>query len=256
MEESEKILEVAEPVEEVAEETTEVVETPQEEDFTEEETTEKNESVVETKEQSLEERAEFASIRRKAEEEANLKLESERQKAFNEGRLEAYKGKINPYTEKPIVDLTDVEMYETMYQLEQTGKDPIRDLPEYMATKRRDEEKAIQEKKELEEKTKKEIDDFNQKYPDVDLNELLKDSFFVDYIQGKTKPIVELYEGFNNFKNAFRNSAVEAAKQTIANSQSSPGSLGNGSDVTIDFNSMSSAEFEKYVQRAKDGELK
>ena len=53
----------------------------------------------------------------------------------------------------------------------------------------------------------------------------------------------------------FRNKAVEVAKQTIANSQSTPGSLGSGSDVSIDYNNMSKEEFEKYVVRAKNGEL-
>lgn len=271
MKDSEKILEAAEPVEEVAEETTEVVEIPQdevelvdnskesetlEENKEQSTTTDEKEIKEEKKNQTTEENANYAQIRRKAEEDANKKLESERQKAFNEGKLEAYKGKINPYTEKPITDFADVEMYEVMYRLEQEGKDPLTDLPEALATKEREKAKAIEEKRELEAKTKQEIDEFSKKYPDVNLGELLQDSFFNDYIQGKNKSITELYEGFNNFKNAFRNSAIEVAKQTIANSQSSPGSLGNGSDITIDYNSMSSEEFEKYIRRAKDGELK
>lgn len=280
MDDSEKTLDVAEPVEEVAKETTEVVETPQnevelvdgspetkesvEESKNEEETTEekkteepKEEPKEETKkDQTAKENANYAQIRRKAEEDANKKLESERQKAFNEGKLEAYKGKINPYTEKPITDLTDVEMYEEMYRLEQEGKDPIKDLPEALATKEREQAKAIQERKEMEAKTKEEIDEFQKKYPDVNLGELLQDSFFNDYIQGKNKSITELYEGFNNFKNAFRNSAVEVAKQTIANAQASPGALSSEADVTVDYNTMSSEEFARQVQMVKDGELK
>ena len=74
-------------------------------------------------------------------------------------------------------------------------------------------------------------------------------------MQGKQKSLTELYEGFNNFKNAFRNSAINVAKQTIANAQASPGSLKGDSDNTIDYASMSDAEFEKYIQRAKDGDL-
>ena len=271
MEDSEKILEVAEPVEEVAEVTTEVDETPQNEvelvdgsnnteiveKTKEEPTTEVEEEPKEEKpNQTAEENANYAQIRRKAEEDANKKIESERQKAFNEGKLEAFKGKLNPYTNKPITDLTDVEMYEEMYRLEQEGKDPINDLPEAIAAKEREKIKAIQEKKELEVKTKQEIEDFNKKYPDVNLGELLQDSFFNDYIQGKNKPIIELYEGFNNFKNAFRNSAVEVAKQTLANAQATPGSLSSEVETTIDYNSMSSEEFARQVQMVKDGELK
>lgn len=265
MEDSEKILDVAEPVAEVTEEVADVVETPQNDDveFTDTSNNNQNnsqEEIIEEKEeekvQTPEENANYAQIRRKAEEDANKRIETEKQKAYNEGRLAAYKGKVNPYTEKPIVDLTDIEMYEMMYQLENEGKDPIKDLPEEFAKKRREEERVIQEKKELEEKTKKEVEDFNNKYPDVNLNELLKDSLFVDYIQGKNKPITELYDGFNNIKNAFRNSAVNVAKQTIANAQASPGALGSEAEVTVDYSTMSSEEFQRAAQAVIDGELK
>lgn len=259
MEDSEKKLEVAEPVEEVAEETTIVDEKTQDEpseEFTEQEEKVEEESTEPSKKvQSDEENANYAQIRRKAEEEANKKIEEAKTKAYEEGRLAAYKGKINPYTGKPMTDLADAEIYETMFKLEMEGKDPINDLPDALSSKKREETKAIQEKKELEEKTKQEINDFTNKYPDVDLKELLDDSFFKDYMQGKQKSLTELYEGFNNFKNAFRNSAINVAKQTIANAQASPGSLKGDSDNTIDYASMSDAEFEKYIQRAKDGDL-
>lgn len=267
MEDSEKMLDVAEPTTEVAENTAEVAETqPQEEmEFTdnqensnqeEKKETPVEESKEESKEQSPEERAEFAKIRRKAEEDAQKKIESETKKAYEKGKLEAYKGKINPYTNKPITDLADIEMYEVMFQLEQEGKDPINDLPEKLSSKRREEAKAIQEKKEAEEKTAREIEEFQTKYPNVDLSELLKDSFFNDYIQGKTKSLTELYDGFNNFKNAFRNSAVEVAKQTLANAQASPGSLGSETETIIDYNSMSQEDFKRHLEMVKNGEMK
>lgn len=262
MEDSEKILDVAEPVEEVAEETTIVDENTQEEtseEFTEQEAVEEadksDETEIEKKVQSDEENANYAQIRRKAEEDANKKIEEAKAKAYEEGKLAVYKGKINPYTNRPITDLADVEMYETMYQLEQDGKDPINDLPDALLNKRKEENKVIQEKKNLEEKTKKEVDEFVEKYPNVDLKELLDDSFFNDYIRGKNNSLTELYEGFNNFKNAFRNSAIEVAKQTIANAQATPGSLKGDSDNTIDYSNMSDEEFETMIQKAKDGEL-
>lgn len=262
MEDSEKILDVAEPVEEVAEETTIVDENTQEEtseEFTEQEAVEEDdksdETETEKKVQSDEENANYAQIRRKAEEDANKKIEEAKAKAYEEGKLAVYKGKINPYTNRPITDLADAEMYETMYQLEQDGKDPINDLPDALLNKRKEENKVIQEKKILEEKTKKEVDEFVEKYPNVNLKELLDDSFFNDYIRGKNNSLTELYEGFNNFKNAFRNSAIEVAKQTIANAQATPGSLKGDSDNTIDYSNMSDEEFETMIQKAKDGEL-
>ena len=270
MDESEKTLDVAEPTAEVTEEVTEVAETPQEEapeftDSTEEtkETTDNSKedagesSNEESTEQSAEENSKFASIRRKAEEDAQKKIQEAESKAYERGKLEAYKGKINPYTNKPITDNSDIEIYEMMYKLEQEGKDPINDLPNALSDRRREEQKALTEERERNEKARKELEEFQGKYPDVNVQELLNDSFFNDYISGKSKNLTELYEGFNNFKNAFRNSAVNVAKQTIANSQSSPGSLsGGGESPTIDFNTMSSEEFQKYVQRAKDGELR
>lgn len=268
MEESEKELTVAESTEseevdtqEPTEETTQNEETEAEFSDTPEEESEddnsKETSEEDTKtEQSSEENSKFAQMRRKIEAEAKTKMEAEVQKAYEKGKIEAYKDKINPYTEKPITDLADIEIYEAMSKLEREGKDPLRDLPDELARKRREEAEAIQQKREMEVKTKKEVEDFQKKYPNEDLGELLKNSFFNDYIQGKNKPLVELYEGYNAFKNAFRNSAVDVAKQTIANAQASPGSLGSEAEVVVDYSTMSSEEFAKHVQMVKDGELK
>ena len=263
MEDSEKNLEVAEPSAEVTEEVTEVAETPQEEDapeFTDTEEPKKEEekgSDEEENKQSAEENSKYASIRRKAEEDAKKRIEEAEAKAYEKGRLEAYKGKINPYTNKPIEDTSDIEVYEMMYKLEQEGKDPINDLPGALSDRKREEQKALTEERERNEKARKEIEDFQNKYPDVNVQDLLNDSFFTDYIAGKNRTLLELYEGFNNFKNAFRNSAVNVAKQTIANSQSSPGSLsGNGEEPTLDYSTMSSDEFQKLVEKAKAGELR
>lgn len=267
MEESEKNLEVAETSADVTEEVAGVEETPQQEvpEFTDsqaEESTdnfkeETEDSQAEESGQSAEENSKFAAIRRKAEEEAQKKIQEAETKAYEKGRLEAYKGKINPYTNTPIVDTSDIEIYEMMYKLEQDGKDPINDLPNAITDRRRKEQQALAEEHERSTKARREIEEFQTKYPDVNVQELLNDSFFNDYISGKNKPLTDLYEGFNNFKNAFRNSAVNVAKQTIANSQSSPGSLSSGGeDPTLDFSKMSSEEFQRYVQRAKDGELK
>lgn len=199
MEDSEKKLEVAEPVEEVAEKTTVVDEKTQDEpseEFTEQEEKVEEESIEPSKKvQSDEENANYAQIRRKAEEEANKKIEEAKTKAYEEGRLAAYKGKINPYTGKPMTDLADAEIYETMFKLEMEGKDPINDLPDALSSKKREETKAIQEKKELEEKTKQEINDFTNKYPDVDLKELLDDSFFKDYMQENKNLLLNYMKG-------------------------------------------------------------
>lgn len=258
---NEKTPEVVEQVEEKEEvESTsneEVVEETTEEDVEEDTSTpEFDENTEEKQKQSDEENSKYAQIRRKYEEDYKKKLDAEVKKSYERGKLEAYINKVNPYTNEEIKDLHDVEMYETMYKLESEGKDPINDLPNYLVQREREKQQEATKRIEEEKKAKEELDDFTNKYPNVDVKELLDDKFFSDYITGKQKPLVELYEGFNNFKNAFRNSAVEVAKQTIANSQSTPGTLSNGGNNTIDWNSMSSEDFEKWTERAINGELR
>lgn len=57
-------------------------------------------------------------------------------------------------------------------------------------------------------------------------------------------------------QNQFRNSAINAAKQTIANSNSSPGSLSSNSELKLNYETMSSEEFNKYAQKVIDGDIK
>lgn len=262
MEDSEKTLDVAEPTMEETE-TTETV--PEEKtveneelEFTdnsessEQENKVDSEKAEETKTQSKEENSKFAQARRKAEAEMELKVKE----AYQKGRMESFVGKINPYTQTVIKDETDIQVYENMYALEQQGKDPVSDYAGYIADKQREELKIKAEQEKLQKEAENDIAEFTEKYPDVNLSELLEDETFKDYIEGKRKTLTTLYENFQKMENKFRNKGVEVAKQTIANSQATPGSLGSGSDVQTDYQSMSSEEFEKMIQRAKDGELR
>lgn len=257
MEESEKKLDVAELTTEetdITESTPEEnVETNEQElEFTDNSDKEKpEEPKSEEKKQSEDENSKYAQARRKAEAETEAKVKE----AYRKGRLEAFVGKTNPYTNTKIQDETDIQMYQNMYELESSGKDPVADYALYIVDKQRQEKKELEEKEKLEKEAETDIADFTLKYPDVNLTELLNDDTFKDYIDGKRKPLTELYENYKKMETNFRNKAVEVAKQTIANSQSTPGSLGSGSDVSIDYNNMSKEEFEKYVVRAKNGEL-
>lgn len=266
-EESAKTLDVAEPVEsEVAtqEENATVEETEfefsdsNEEKLETEKSTKEVDEEVESEEpketkpkQSASENSKYAEARRKAE-----SIDKKVDEAYKRGRLEAYKGKLNPYTNTEINDETDIRVYENMLALEKSGKDPINDYANYIADKERESEKERIKQEEIKENARKDIEEFTSKYPDINLTELLEDENFKDYIEGKNKPLTGLYENFNRMKNSFRNSAVEVAKKTIANAQASPGSLGSEANVTVDFENMSSKEFEVYLQKVKDGELK
>lgn len=199
--------------------------------------------------QSKEENKKYAAARRKAEEESQAKIDE----AYKKGKLAAYKGKLNPYTNTKIEDITDVEVYEDMYKLAEEGKDPIRDYASYTADKKREEAKQQKEKIEREEKAKAEVEEFSKKYPDVNISSLLKDEMFVDYAEGKNKTLLETYESYSKFKRSFRNEGINTAKKTIANTISSPGSLSQSSDNTVDYSTMSREEFLKEVEKVKEG---
>jgi len=262
-ENSAKELEVADPIE-VEEETTELdseeqvfTDTSDNEGVDDQENLEDTSNNEESKKkkpdvvkiQSKEDRTKHAQERRKKEE-----YEKALQESYKKGRLEAYKGRMNPYTQTIIQDDVDVEVYESMCKLESEGKDPITDYAMYAADKRREEARERERQTEIETKAKKDVEDFVNKYPKIDLNNLLSDPIFKDYIEGKTKSLVELYENFSELKNKFRTESIKQAEQTIANSISTPGSLNNQASNTIDYEKMSREDFLKEIERVKNGE--
>ena len=247
-ENSAKELEVAEPTQEVTED---VTNNPDEEigeiltDNSSEEESKNDEIKKEKPSQSKEDNSKYGEARRRAEKEAEIKIKE----AYEKGKAEAYIGKINPYTNEEIKDLQDVEVYETMYEIEQSGKDPIQDFSRAIADKRRIDYQREKKEKEIQEKVKKDVEEFSKKYPDININQLLADENFNDYMDGKTKPLVDIYESYERLKSTFRNDAIETAKNTISNSKSSPGSLNGGTEFKYDYATMSSADFQKEVDR-------
>ena len=202
---------------------------------------------------SKEERAMYAKARRTVEKSVEEKHKKALDKAYERGRLEAYKGKMNPYTNTEIKDLTDVEVYEDMFKIAEEGGDPLKDYASYSADKKREEARIKQEESERQSKAEQDIDDFQKKYPDVNLSDLFKDENFLDYAEGKDKSLVDVYDSYMKLITGFRNKGIETAKKTIANSISSPGSLSNGSENVVNYATMPKEEFEKVVARVKDG---
>lgn len=261
--ESEKELEVAEPIEVEEEATDELDETNSseiEEEFTDTKVNTNNQSSDEEESnidnsseqkqvQSKDERAKYAQARRTKEKE-----DKRIQEAYEKGKLEAFKGKMNPFTNQIIEDSKDVEVYENMYKLSQDGKDPIADYAGYIAQKEREKERESARQKEIEEKASKDLEEFTAKYPNVNLNDLFNDENFSDYMEGKNKSITEIYERYTKLKNSFRTESINQAKQTIANSKATPGSLNNISDSDIDYEKMSREDFLKEVERVKNGQ--
>ena len=148
--ESAKELEVAEPIDVEEGTTDELDETNSnevEEEFTDttvntdnqqtDEKALKNDDSLEQKQvQSKDERAKYAQVRRTKEKE-----DKRIQEAYEKGKLEAFKGKMNPFTNQIIEDSKDVEVYENMYKLSQDGKDPIADYAGYIEQTEREKER-------------------------------------------------------------------------------------------------------------------
>lgn len=260
MNDSEKMLDVAEPTMEEVETTTGETEEMSETNNIDLEFTdttvpeEKVEKVMDQpkQEQSKEENSKYAQARRKAEAEFKKKEEE----AYRRGKFEAFKGKINPYTNTEITDENDFEVYEEMCEIANKGMDPIEDYIQYTTDKKREEKKAKEEKEKINEEVKKDIEDFQEKYPNVDLNALLEDEDFKDYIDGRRKPLIDLYEKYKKLENKFRNGGIDIAKKTIANTNATPGSLNGGGEYAVDYANMSDAEFERILNGVKNGEIK
>lgn len=262
--ESANNLEVAEQEEAVESTVTEPTETTEQVE-TEVEEVEQVQEEKETEKQSNEENAKYASIRRKAEEDAKKQIEQARKEAYeqglNQGKVQSYIGRNNPYTGQAIKDEYDVQEYLDMYELDSKGKDPISGYREMQKDKAR---KEAEEKIKAEELSKQDLwykndtKDFVDKYSVEKLQELTKDTDFNMFANGKigNVPLSQIYEDYQKFIGKFEKKSVETAKQIVANNSTTPGAIEDTEVQELDWNSMSSEQFEKYIQKAKDGELK
>lgn len=219
----------------------------------------------ETEKQSNEENARYASIRRKAEEEAIKRIEQARKEAYEQGleqgKIQSYIGRQNPYTGETIKDDYDVQEYLEMYELDSKGKDPITGYRELQKEKAR---------KEAEDKIKKDEEDkqnmwyqndtkdFVEKYSSEKLQELTKDEDFNLFANGKIGkvPLAQIYEDYQKLISKYKRESVETAKKIVANNIVTPGAIQDADVREMDWNNMSNEQFEKYIQKAKDGELK
>lgn len=259
-------LEVAEQ-EEVVENTANETETTEQvsEQVTEQVEEVEEQEEQETEKQSNEENAKYASIRRKAQEDAKKQIEQARKEAYeqglNQGKVQSYIGRNNPYTGQIIKDEYDVQEYLDMYELDSKGEDPITGYRELQKDKAR---KEAEEKVKAEEQSKQEkwyqddTKDFVEKYSAEKLQELGKDEDFNLFANGKIGkvPLAQIYEDYQKLINKYEKKSVETAKQIVANNSTTPGAIEDTEVQDLDWNSMSSEQFEKYIQKAKDGELK
>ena len=169
---------------------------------------------------------EFARQRRERE------LQAERKKA----RFEGIKSVLteNPYTNKPIEDDSDVEEYLLMKKIEEDGKDPITDYPEYVKKQAREAARGAAKEQEKNDKVTRELEEFATAYPTVNVNDVLQDENFRSFAEGKLdkKSLSEVYASYLPFKAAIEGAKLEAQKKAHnkAVASAAVGSLTNASD--------------------------
>lgn len=270
--ESANNLEVAdqeETVESTATETEEVENEQAEETNQKDNATEATETVEETTEektkQSNEDNQYARAARIRAEKEAEKKIEQARKEAYEQGlaqgKVETYIGRQNPYTGDTIKDKYDVQEYLDMFDLDSQGKDPISGYRELQKDKAR---KEAEEKIKKDEEAKKnqwyqdDTRDFIEKYSSEKLQELTKDEDFKLFANGKIGQVSlsNIYEDYLKFTSKYKKESIETAKKIVANNIATPGAIEETEAQTIDWNNMSDKEFEEYLRKAKNGELK
>ena len=269
--ESANNLEVAdqeETVESTVGDVVEAEETTEQSDVVEDaKTTEQTEEPqAETKKpQSDEENSKYRQARIKAEREAEKKIEQARKEAYEQGlqqgKVQSYIGKQNPYTGKEIKDNYDVQEYLDMYELDSKGEDPIDGYRELQKQKARDEaERKIKADEEAKQKQWYEDDtkDFVEKYSAEKLQELTKDEDFNLFANGKVGkvPLAQIYGDYQKLIGKYEKKSVQTAKQIVANNTATPGAIEETETQELNWNSMSKEQFEKYLEKAKNGELK
>ena len=218
--------------------------------------------------QSEEDNTAARKARIKAQKDAEKLIEKARKEAYNEayqkglkeGKINTYKGKINPYTQTTMEDEIDIQEYLDMYEIDSKGGDPIKDYNKKVKEKAREEAKKqlkIEEEKERENFFNNDVRNFTEKNPNVELEKLFKDEKFNKFSKGKlgTQPLTEIYDDFVELTGAYKKDAIDTAKKVIANNQATPGGVENQQSKEHNWNNMTKEKFQEYVEKAKNGEL-
>ena len=267
--ESANNLEVAEQ-EETVESTvetnaTESVEEKEASETTDSEEVKQNEKEQDEAKQSKEDNKYARLARKQAEEEAKKKIEQARQEAYEQGlqqgKIQTYIGKQNPYTGEVIKDSYDVQEYLDMFELDAKGQDPVkgyRELQKEKARKEAEEKIKVEEKQKQDTWYKNDTKDFVDKYSTEKLQELTKDEDFALFANGKVGkiPLADIYADYQKLISKYEKKSVETAKQIVANNTTTPGAIEETDTQELDWNNMTTEQFEKNNQKAKNGELK
>ena len=124
-----------------------------------------------------------------------------------------------------------------MREIEKNGGDPLVDFSKFHKAKAKEKIAEESEKNKQAEWYAKDREDFLSKHPEVNLETLIQDKQFQLFAEGKVgnRPLSEIYEGFAGLVSEYEKKAKNIAKQTIANSKSSPGALSGTGDNNSGF---------------------
>lgn len=222
---------------------------------------EENANEAELKAKEAEKNAKYAEMRRKDEAEAKARQQKEaeekriREDATLKAELGAYK--LNAYTNEPIVDENDLNIFKIQKQLDEEGKDPIKDLPKRMAelerqrteeAKKLAEEKRVAQEK-LDAQAKVEVKELHEAHPKLDIPNLLNDPVWVEAFNkdGGRLTLKEIYEykylpkkeSYSKVNSKEDENVEKSAKQVTK----TPSSQSNGGKTSKNYLEMSDEEY-------------
>lgn len=202
------------------------------------------------KQQSKAENSLFAARRREQEAIAKKREDD----AYKKGLAAALVGTTNQFTGEKIQDQDDIDEYLLMKDAEKAGFDPTTELSKYQKQKAKDDRKAKESKFDV----NADITAFKEAYPNVNLSELVSDRDFGDFAEpfAQKVPLSTIYAQYVLMKSKVEVTAQTKAEEKYRRKISSPGSLVNNTqDKPLSYENMSDEEFEKYLQKAKRGDL-
>lgn len=237
---------------------TENVETPSTEETTtttetDVDAVDKQETKEEVKEVVSEEekakRAEFAEQKRqeKAQKQVDKAVEN-----GEEPNLTGKQPKTNPFTGLSIDNEEDQKEYMEMLEAKSKGYDPS-NTSQLSKFKR---EKRVEESKKAEEQQKWFADDkqkFTEKFPDVDLQSLIKETSFKKFAKGRAgkEPLGDIYSDYLDLEKEYEKKIQTKVNDTLSRVKSSPGSLQDDGSSEV----VKKIDYNKWIREAQSGKL-
>lgn len=222
-------------------------------DDSEEEEEPKKEEVKEDKPQNEKERKSknYNAAKERIEARKKKELEQAKRQSYIEG-VKKSTGGINRFTNEKIVDEIDVQIFETMCEMEEQGLDPVEDYHKYAAKierqRRQQEAQALASKEAEQKKIDEEMHDFVESYGQDTVKKILDDEAFAEFSEDLLGniPIKKIYERFLKYNAKSEAKAEKLALEKDARRKASSGALGKKEKAVKSFQDMTPEEFHKW----------